>query len=228
MLALSANLLGVFAASYEIIKEDSIYRRERMINLRISSYLASKFVVLGAFMLLQCLLLLIVLSFKVDFPGPSPILWSPLEYYFTLVFTALASVALGLFISALASSRNMVIYLVLIALFVQIVFSGAIFELSPLTRPLSYLTITRWSLEALGASTDMEALNNLGQVRVERKVDTGRGLQKVVEDAPTTMNFYVNYTPGALALLSRWIFLFVHILLWGGLAIWLIKRKDKV
>ncbi|MEW5956571.1 MAG: FHA domain-containing protein [Chloroflexota bacterium] len=228
MLALSANLLGVFAASYELIKEDAVYRRERMINLKIPPYFASKFVVLAGFMGLQCLLLLLMLAFKVDFPGGGAILWALLEYYFTLIFTALASVALGLFISALASSRDMVIYLVLITLFGQIVFSGAIFELSPLTQPLSYLTITRWSLEALGASTDMDGLNNLGQVRVEREVDFGRGIQKVVEDVPATLDFYVNYTHSGLGLLARWIFLWVHTLLWSGLTLWLIKRKDEV
>jgi len=228
MMALSANLLGIFAASFEIIKEDAIYRRERMINLRIFPYFASKFVVLGLFMLLQCLLLLLVLAVGIDFPRGGAILWSPMEFYFTLVFTALASVALGLFISALATSRNMVVYLVLIALFVQIVFSGAIFELSPLTQPLSYLTITRWSLEALGASTDMNGLNNLGQVRVEREVDIGRGVQKVVEDFPTTVRFTVNYSHNALGLLSRWIFLWVQIIAWSSLTIWLIKRKDEI
>jgi ABC-type multidrug transport system ATPase subunit/pSer/pThr/pTyr-binding forkhead associated (FHA) protein len=228
IMALSANLLGVFAASFEIIKEEAIYRRERMINLRIRPYFASKFVVLGAFMLLQCLLLLLVLAFKVDFPNSGAIVWAPLEYYFTLVFTALASVALGLFISALASSRDTVIYLVLITLFLQIVFSGAIFELPWLTQPLSYLTVTRWSLEALGASTDMAALNDLGQVRVEREVDIGRGTQKVVEDVPTPVEFFVNYTHSGLALLSRWIFLWAHTLLWSSLAIWLIKRKDEI
>jgi ABC-type transport system involved in multi-copper enzyme maturation permease subunit len=169
-----------------------------------------------------------MLALKIDFPRGGAILWSPLEYYLSLVFTALASVALGLFISALVSSRNMVIYLVLIALFVQIVFSGAIFELSALTRPLSWLTISRWSLEALGASADMEGLNNLGQVRVERAVDIGRGVQRVVEDVPTSIRFYVNYSHSALALLSRWIFLFVHTLIWSGLAVWLIKRKDEI
>jgi hypothetical protein len=144
MMALSANLLGVFAAAYEIIKEQAIYQRERVVNLKILPYLGSKFGVLGLFMVLQCLLLLMVLAFKVNFPTSGAVVWAPLEYYFTLVFTALASVALGLFISALASSRDMVIYLVLITLFGQIVFSGAIFELSPLTQPLSWLTITRW------------------------------------------------------------------------------------
>ncbi|MBI1881221.1 MAG: FHA domain-containing protein [Chloroflexi bacterium] len=227
IMALSANLLGVFAASFEIIKEEAIYRRERMINLRIPPYFASKFVVLGAFMLVQCLLLLIVLAFKIKYPGAGAILWALPEYYFTLVFTALASVALGLFISALASSRDSVIYLVLITLFLQIVFSGAIFELGPVARPLSYLTITRWSLEALGASTDMAALNDLGQVRVEREVDLGRGVQKVVEDVPAPVEYFVNYNHNALGLLSRWIFLWAHTLLWGALAVWLIKRKDE-
>jgi hypothetical protein len=228
MMALATTLLGVFAAAYEIIKEDPIYRRERMINLRIFPYLSSKFVVLGAFMLVQCLLLLIVLAFKIDFPGPGAMLWALPEYYVTLVLTALASVALGLFISALASSRDVVIYLVLIVLFIQIVFSGAIFELSPLTRPLSWLTITRWSLEALGTSTDMDSLNNLGQVRIEREVDLGRGRQTVVEDAPTTVEFFVNYNHNGLALLSRWIFLSAHLALWSSLALWLIKRKDEI
>lgn len=228
MMALSANLLGVFAASFEIIKEEAIYRRERMINLKLWPYFGSKFVVLGAFMVLQCLLLLIVLAFKIDFPGSGAILWAVPEYYFTLIFTALASVALGLFISALASSRDMVIYLVLIVLFIQIVFSGAIFELSAFTQPISWLTITRWSLEALGASTDMDALNNLGQIRVEREVNFGRGVQTVTEDVPTTADFFINYTHNGLALLSRWIFLWAHTLLWGGLALWRVKRKDEI
>ncbi|GAB4439620.1 MAG: FHA domain-containing protein [Anaerolineae bacterium] len=225
MLALSANLLGVFAGSFEIIKEQVIYRRERMVNLKVLPYFASKFVVLGGFMLLQCLLLLIVLAVSVRYPGWGALVWAPLEFYFTLVFTALAGVALGLFISALATSTNMVIYLVLLTLFAQIVFSGAIFELSPLTQPLSWLTITRWSLEALGNSTDIDTLNSLGMVRIERQVDTGRGLQTVVDDAATTVTFYISYATGAAGLFARWIFLWAHTLLWSGLALWLIKRK---
>jgi hypothetical protein len=228
MMALAATLLGLFAGSFEIIKEEAIYRRERMINLKIPPYLASKFVVLAVFMGVQCLLLLIVLAVKIDFPVGGAILWTPLEYYLTLILTALASVALGLFISAMARSRDMVIYLILIALFLQIVFSGAIFELGSLAKPLSYLTITRWSLEGLGASTDMETLNNLGHLRVEREVDIGRGIQKVVEDVPATMTFYVTYSYSALSLLARWILLGVQTLFWLGLAAWFMKRKDEI
>jgi ABC-type multidrug transport system ATPase subunit len=228
MMALSVTLLGIFAASFEVIKEEPIYRRERMINLKILPYFSSKFVVLGAFVALQSLLLLVVLGLGIDFPSAGTFLWASPEYFVTLVLTGLAGVALGLFLSALATSRDMVIYLVLIVIFLQIVFSGAIFELSPPARPLSWLTITRWSLEALGASTDMEALNSLGQVRVEREIDLGRSVQKVTEDITTTITFNINYAANAPALLSRWIFLVAQIALWSSLAIWLIKRKDEL
>ncbi len=228
MMALAANLLGVFGASFEIIKETAIYRRERMVNLKLLPYFASKFVVLGAFAMLQCLLLLAVLALHVRYPGSGLMIWAPLEYYFTLVFTALASVALGLFLSALAASRNAVIYLILLVLFAQIVFSGAIFRLSPLAQPLSWLTITRWSLEALGGSSHMAALNEQGRVRVEQKVDFGRGQQKVVQDAPTALDFYISYPANAAGLLARWLFLWAHTALWSGLALWLLKRKDQI
>jgi ABC-type multidrug transport system ATPase subunit/pSer/pThr/pTyr-binding forkhead associated (FHA) protein len=228
MMALAANLLGVFAASFEIINEQPIYRRERMINLKLLPYFGSKFAVLGAFSLLQCLLLLLVLAFGMSFPGGGALSWAPLEYYFTLVFTALASVALGLFISAAAGSATTVIYLMLLTIFVQIVFSGAIFDLPAIVQPLSWLTITRWSLEALGASTGMEALNSLGQLRVERDVEMQRGIQTVVQDVPSAVTFYINYTSNAVGLFSRWIFLWVHTILWSGLAIWSLKRKDNL
>lgn len=227
MMALAANMLGVFAASFEIIKEKAIYHRERMINLTIPPYFASKFVVLGLFSLLQCFLLLTFLALKVNFPATGAIFWSAGEYYFTLVMTALASIALGLFISTLATSRNTVIYLILIVLFMQIAFSGAIFELTRLTEPLSYLTITRWSLEALGNSTDMASLNELGQVRVTREVDlAGRGIQTVIEDVQTTVDFNLNYNYSAGALLLRWLGLGGHTVVWSGLAMWWLKRQD--
>lgn len=49
MLALAVTLLGMFGAAYEIIKEEAIYQRERMVNLKIPPYLMSKAVVLGLF-----------------------------------------------------------------------------------------------------------------------------------------------------------------------------------
>jgi hypothetical protein len=66
---------------------------------------------------------------------------------------------MGLFISSISSSTNMVTYLILIVLFVQIIFSGAIFDLND--KPIeavSYLTTTRWTLVALGTTSDVNGL----------------------------------------------------------------------
>ncbi len=228
MMALAVTLLGIFAASYEIIRETTIYQRERAINLRISPYFLSKFGILTAFILFQCLLLLVILAFRVSYPASGVLMWTPMEFYITLALTALASIALGLCISAATSSQNSVIYLVLLVLFVQIVFSGAIFKLSVITEPLSYLTITRWSLEGLGISANMNALNELGQIRIEREVDLARGSQTLVEDAATTVDFTLNYTRNVAALLARWVFLLAHTLIWSSLAIFFVKKKDEI
>jgi len=228
MMALSATMLGVFAASFEFIKEKAIYQRERMVNLRVPAYFASKFVVLGGFGLIQCLLLLLMLALKISFPATGAMTFAPIEYYITLIFTVFASIALGLFISALARSRNVVIYIVLVVMVTQIIFSGAIFELTSMTQPLSYLTITRWSLEALGETTDLEQLNQLGQVRFEREVDFGRGSQKVVENVAAPIKFHLNYNPSFMTLLWHWLGLIVHIVWWSGLAMGLLRREDQV
>jgi ABC-type multidrug transport system ATPase subunit/pSer/pThr/pTyr-binding forkhead associated (FHA) protein len=167
MLSLAAVLLGLFSAAYEIVKERSIYQRERMVTLRLLPYLASKVTVLGTFAILQCLLLLFVISWKVKLPGAGVFLPAPLEMYVTLVLGALAAITMGLFVSALVPNTNTVIYIILLALFFQIIFAGVIFELPPATKNLSYLTLSRWTVEGLGVSADIDGLNTFTRTRFQ-------------------------------------------------------------
>jgi ABC-type multidrug transport system ATPase subunit len=165
MLALAAVLLGLFSAAYEIAKERSVFLRERMINVRLLTYLGSKTAVLGVFALLQCALLLFILSWKIDLPTTGVITAAPIELYVSLVLGAFAAITLGLFISALVPNTNSVIYIVLLLLFFQILFAGVFFELPGATRSLSYLTLSRWVMEGMGASTHLDGLNGLTRTR---------------------------------------------------------------
>lgn len=167
VLALAAVLLGLFAAAYEIVKERPIYLRERMVVLRILPYIASKVTVLGAFAVFQCFLLLLVVALKVKLPGRGVLLPAPIEMYITLVLGTLAAIMLGLFISALMPNTNTVIYVVLLLLFFQIIFAGAIFELPGATRHLSMLTLSRWTMEGLGTSVNVEGLDALTRTRFQ-------------------------------------------------------------
>lgn len=210
MLALAASLVGVFAAAFELVRERAIYRRERMVNLRLRTYLASKISVLVGFAALQVLALLVVVALRVQVPLAGILLPGPLELYITLLLTTIAGILLGLFISAIAANSNNVIYLVLFAVFVQIIFAGVFFDLPGIAKPLSYLTITRWSVEALGSTVDMPALNDLGQIEVRRTVDavdptTGAKIQReVVYRDKLPLTFTVDYAYRADYLLSRW------------------------
>jgi len=167
IMALAAVLLGLFASVYEIVKERSVYRRERMVTLRILPYIASKVVVLGLFALVQCLLLMVVINLKVDYPQQGVLLPAPIEMYITLVLGTLAAVLMGLLISALVPNANTVIYIVFLVLFFQMIFAGVLFDLPGITDRFSNLTLTRWSMEGLGTSADMERLNTLTRTRFQ-------------------------------------------------------------
>jgi len=162
-MGLAAVLLGLFAASYEIVKEQPIYERERMVALKIIPYLGSKLVVLGAFALLQCFLLLLVVGLRIKLPLEGVFLPAVIELYITLVLGALVAIAMGLFVSALVPNTNTVIYIVLLVLFFQIIFSGVLFDLPGFAKNFSYLTPTRWVVESMGISANIEKLNALSQ-----------------------------------------------------------------
>ncbi len=219
MLALAASLVGLFAAAFELVRERPIFCRERLLNLRLRTYLSSKIAVLIGFATLQVLALLVVVALRVQLPWQGAILSGPLELYITLLLTTLAGIMLGLFISAIAGNSNSVIYLVLFAVFVQIMFAGVIFELPGIAKPLSYLTLTRWSIESLGSTIDLPALNSLGQIEVRRTVETvdpttGQKVQReVVYSDKLPLALTVDYDKKAEFLLSRWAILIGYALL---------------
>ena len=167
ILAFAAVLLGLFASVYEIVKEWSVYQRERMVTLRLAPYLLSKIIVLGGFALFQCLLLLLVVGLRVDFPGEGLLLPAPVEMYITLCLAAIAAIVLGLVISTIVPNVNTVIYVAFIVLMGQLIFAGVQFDLPGITKQLSSLTLTRWTMEALGASVDMDRLNAMTLTRIQ-------------------------------------------------------------
>jgi ABC-type multidrug transport system ATPase subunit/pSer/pThr/pTyr-binding forkhead associated (FHA) protein len=148
--------LGTSNAAKEIVKELAIYRRERMVSLKIGPYLGSKLTVLGAIAALQTILLLGVIATFITIPVAS--LGTPLGLAVTTLATFLAATTLGLFLSALVSSNDEAGNLVPIALIPQIVFAGAIFpfrEMGEFARFIANFTFSKWSWEALGAIVDI-------------------------------------------------------------------------
>lgn len=167
IMALTAVMLGLFSSAYEIVKERTIYMRERMVFMKLIPYLTSKVVPLGIFAAIQCFLFLLVISSKVEFPSKGVFLPVAVEMYITILLAVLTAISMGLFISSISPNQNTVTYIILGVLFLQITFAGVIFELPGASKNLSGITLTRWTMQALGATVDLKGLDTLSLTRFQ-------------------------------------------------------------
>jgi ABC-type multidrug transport system permease subunit len=124
LLCVSAFWFGCNNAAKELVKERTIFLRERNYNLVTGSYLSSKVFVLAGIGILQVLVLYGCVRAWCDPPGelfPQALM---------MIALSLAGTGLGLAISALAGSEEVAIALIPVAVIPQIILSGAI---APLT-----------------------------------------------------------------------------------------------
>ncbi len=148
-------MVGALAQMREFVKESEIYRRERLVNLKVLPYVLSKVWVAALLGLYQALVYTAVhyLSFKM--PGS----WTEFfMIYVSLCLSTLAGMMLGLASSALAPNANAAPLIVILFLVPQFVLGGAMI---PVPGYISGPTSARWAFEAVvaasGAGSDVAA-----------------------------------------------------------------------
>jgi len=210
MLATVAVWFGIINAAREITKEAPIFRRERLANLRVAPYVLSKVVVLTVLLAVQSLVLLGLVGLKVEFPAQGVLLPIWAELFITTMLTSLAGLAMGLAISAFASTPDRAISLVPLALIPQILFAGVIFSLGDgvsAQRVLSWLTVSRWAMDAYGTTVNLNDLPLApGMLRLP--------------DPPA------EYTYSAEHLLGRWVILLGYAAACLILTGWMLRRRS--
>ncbi len=157
IIAFVAVLFGCINGTRAIVKEASIYRRERTVNLGIFPYVSSKFVVLGALALFQSAALLIVI--ELFEPLHQGIIFPPLlETYITLILTSLAGLMVGLTASAFAANEDSANSLLPFLLIPQVVFAGVEIPLKDyVLQSVATVFPTRWAMAALGTSIGLHS-----------------------------------------------------------------------
>lgn len=158
ILACAAVWLGVINSTKVIVAEQDIYQRERLYGLGPVPYVLSKITVLGGIGLLQMALLVFFVNLAIFLPDRGLVGPVQLEYFVTLVLSTVAGMALGLLTSALARTLDLANTLMFLLLIVQVIFSGLLFDPVGLAQIPASLTISRWALQALGTSTDLNRL----------------------------------------------------------------------
>ncbi|MFJ3903867.1 FHA domain-containing protein [Streptomyces sp. NPDC090025] len=162
ILCVGGVLTGAANAVRELVKERTIYRRERAVGLSRSAYLMSKVVVLGLITVVQAVVLTLValIGVPLNVPGGSGVLLPPLvELTLAVALLAFTAMMLGLFVSALVRKEEVTMPLLVLLAIVQVVFCGALLNVrgTPVLEQLAWLVPSRWAFAAMGATIDIGA-----------------------------------------------------------------------
>jgi ABC-type multidrug transport system ATPase subunit len=146
---LIAVLVGGLATMRDIVREAEIYRRERMIGLKVLPYLLSKVWFSAVLASYQAAIFLGSKALFVDLPGNFSTL---IAMYCTIFLATLGGMMMGLLVSALSPTQNLAPLLTILFLVPQITFAGSFLPLSslgPAGQGISQLTVTRWAYESM-------------------------------------------------------------------------------
>ena len=173
-LVVAAVWFGTSNAAREIVSETAIYKRERMVNLRLGNYVFSKFLLLSLFCIIQCTTLLAIVHFSLGYNAD----WQGLALQLgVLVVTAMNSVAIGLLLSTLVTSSEAAMALTPIALIPQVVLGGLMVPMTtnPLLKWPMYIVPARWGFEGVVAQERLAIQNDPAWVmdlgRVENSIE---------------------------------------------------------
>ncbi|MBI4316497.1 MAG: ABC transporter permease, partial [Chloroflexi bacterium] len=148
LLAIYAIMVGALGQMREIVKEQDIYKRERLVNLKIIPYVLSKVWVAALLALYQAGAYIIVRYVAFKMPGGF------VEFgllYITLALATMAGMMLGLFASALAPNGNSAPMIVIMFVLPQIVLGGALLPMPGAGQLVSALFSSRWAFESFMA-----------------------------------------------------------------------------
>ena len=156
---------GLFNSIQVVVKERAIIKREYVSGaLRLCCYTGSRTIIQTALCFIQSLVL------SLSFPGVELIYGNDmpryglafdgifLEFFISVFLIMLAADALGLMISCFVKSEQLASQLSPYILIVQLLFSGVLFPMEGAASAVSVLMLSRWGMEALGSSCDLNDL----------------------------------------------------------------------
>ncbi|WP_162907856.1 ATP-binding cassette domain-containing protein [Allorhizocola rhizosphaerae] len=161
-----AAFMGITVSVRELVAERPIYEREWAMGLSPSAYLGSKLLVVGVICLLQSAVFVgLGLAGRAG-PLDALVLGQPtVEVILAIALTAFASATLGLMASALVSSTEQTMPVLVGTVMAQLVFCGGLFTLVGRQglEQMSYLAPARWGYAAVASIVDFQRITPTAQ-----------------------------------------------------------------
>jgi ABC transport system ATP-binding/permease protein len=156
-------LSGAALSVRELVKERTIYIRERAAGLSSGAYVCSKLLVLGVISIIQSVLLVTLgLAGRKMPPQGAFITSAPLlELLIGITVLALASMCLGLLISALVGTSEKAMQFLVLLTMLQVILSGGALSLTGMAglSQLSWIAPARWGFGAVAATVNLNVIS---------------------------------------------------------------------
>ncbi|MEU7766659.1 FHA domain-containing protein [Nocardia sp. NPDC049190] len=161
VLAFAACFVGTGNAIREIVKEQTIYRRERAAGLSAGVYLMSKLLVLGVITVVQAAVLVVIGTIGESMPPKGIFTMVELELVLAMAMLGITSLALGLLVSVSVNTSEKTLPLLIVLSMAQLVLTGGLVRLpgTPGLQQLSFLSPSRWGYGAGAATLDLDTLS---------------------------------------------------------------------
>ena len=163
VLAIGACLAGTASSVRELVAERAIYLRERAAGLSTGAYLWSKLLVLGILSFTQAVVIVAIGLAGRPMPAHGAFLISaPLaELMLAVGLLAVASMTIGLLISAVVSNAEKTMPLLVLVSMVQIILSGGVIALpgNAGLEQLAWLTPSRWGFGATASTVNLTQIS---------------------------------------------------------------------
>jgi ABC-type multidrug transport system ATPase subunit/pSer/pThr/pTyr-binding forkhead associated (FHA) protein len=164
VLIIGAALMGAAAAIRELVKERTIYQRERAVGLSVGAYLASKVLVLAGIVTVQVIVFTVISLLGWNTADDPLVLPGHLEVFAAVLAGGLVTMLIGLAISAMIKNADQGMPLLVLMVMAQLVFSGGLFQVHDraVLEQLAWLAPSRWAYAMTAATTELTTLNRPG------------------------------------------------------------------
>ena len=190
---------GSFNSIQVVCRERGVVKREHRSGMYILSYILSHMMYQLLLCIMQTVVTLIVLNLVgVTFTGRGMFTpWMLVDVGITLLLITYASDMLSLWISTLVHSTTTAMTIMPFVLIFQLIFSGGIFSLPSIVKPIEMLTISSPGLKAMAAQTNINELpysavdgmvSMVDRVEVGGRVTVGQVLDLLGDEENTTVS----------------------------------------
>lgn len=235
--------IGLFNSIQSICRERKIIKREHRTGLHISSYILAHMIYEWLVCWVQSVIMVIaLLIFRDNFPEEGCLLPPIIEIFISCHLIMYSSDVLGIAVSSFVKTENAAMAAMPFVLIIQLVLAGIIFELSGSVGIVSNITVSKWGVQAICATCDINNMQDaFTKLMIEREIDqteemgieitdekrdeiTEKYLNEQIEDEDRTDE---NYAHDSNLLITCWLVLTLYTIIYGIISVLALEFVDK-